>query len=129
MPRGLRTLESIEKVRATRAKTREARQSFLIKINDTIRVSRDAYNVILFQKCTAEDTGNVYVMPLGYFSEFNRSLLNLAREHGVTEEHIQAYSERVKDIKAQYQDGKLVLNIPQGFAFDIDDSVEETSNE
>lgn len=130
MPRGskLRSKESLDKTRATRAKTREARQAFLIKINDTLRVTRDAYNVILSQKCLTEDSGKMYIMPLGYFSDFNKSITDRAKEAGATDEQIKRYLARVKPITVSYKLGKLVIKYPEDMIFDVrdPDEIEES---
>jgi hypothetical protein len=121
MPRGARLGDPtvIEKRIQKRAENRKEMNGFFVYINDTLRVARDNYNVILFSKRKA-DSGRMYAFPEGYFST-PEAVVTKAKERGATEKEITAYLERVKGIKVTFDFGDLVMTLPETFKPDIPD--------
>lgn len=64
MPKGshLADAETIEKRLQKRAENRKELQSFFVHINDTLRVTRDNYNVIIISKGKQIRGGNMLIL-------------------------------------------------------------------
>lgn len=132
MPKGshLADAETIEKRLQKRAENRKELQSFFVHINDTLRVTRDNYNVIIISKRKA-DSGRQYAHPEGYYS-FPESVVEKAKENGATEEEIAIYLKRIKGIKVKFDDGDMTMTLPKDFQadpVDLEDSSEDTKED
>jgi hypothetical protein len=120
MPRGsgahLANAETVEKRLQKRAENRKELQNFFIHINDTLRVTRDNYNVIILSK-RRTDSGTQYAHPEGYYS-LPESVVSIAKEKGATEQEISSYLSKIKGIKVKFDDGDLVMVLPKNFKAD-----------
>jgi hypothetical protein len=128
MPRGshLAKAETVEKRLQKRAENKKELQGFFIHLNDTLRVTRDNYNIVLFSKRKPE-SGRQYAHPEGYYSS-PKEVVKKAKEQGATDTEIATYLKRIEGIKVTYDFGDLVMSIPKTFKPDEAD-LEASSEE
>ena len=127
MPKGMHLSkpETVEKRQQKRAENRKELQNFFVHINDTLRVTRDNYNIVLISKRKA-DSGKQYAHPEGFFS-LPESVVKKAKEKGATDAEIETYLKKIKGIETSYDFGDLVMTLPDNFKTDEADL--ETSSE
>lgn len=130
MPRGEHAKDPafIKNRMEKRKKAKEINSKFFIKINDTLRVTRDKYNIILSKKMTAEETGNVYLMSAGFYNH-PLSVVDAALKEGATAQEIDIFKKRASQIKTDYKNGILFIEAPADFVFDAQDVAPEPEQE
>lgn len=126
MPRGehARDPEFIKRRLEKRKQTKDLNSKFFFKINDTLRVTRDKYNIILSKKMHSEGSGNTYLMSIGFYSTLESAGSVLEKE-GVSKKEAEFFINRIKSIKTKYKDGILITEVPDNFVFDEPD-IEQT---
>ena len=121
---------------AKKGKSLKIDDKFFFKVDPTIRVSKDRYNINVSQIMTSKD-GSKREVILGHVNTFNGVIDLLKRNDLCSKDDIRKFEERTKEIQTSYKIGKLIVTVPENLAYDDRDvlfipepeEIEEVSDE
>lgn len=107
---------NLQKARESRIK--KGPEEFFFKVNDRIRVTRDAYNLIIAVISVTQDTGKKYQVNKGFFNTLHGVCNDLSKNYSVSENDIASFKSRTTGIKSYYINNRLKIDVPEGIKFD-----------
>jgi hypothetical protein len=110
---------------AGKGRKSRADQKFFFRIGETLRVTRDSYNIVIAELYTAESSGKRYQLNKGFFATVEGVCTGL-KSYGASSEEIASFQKRTTGVTSDYKNGKLVIETPEDIIYDEHDILSDT---
>jgi hypothetical protein len=102
---------------------------FFFRVTDTLRVTKDSYNLIIAEIYESKDSGRKYQLNKGFLSTMAGIYNSLATDHSVPKKVLDKFIEKTKGIEVSYDNGRLVLDAPDDLVGDEHDVLTDPNAE
>jgi hypothetical protein len=112
---------------AGRGRKKRSEEQFYFKIDDSLRVTRDSYNIVLAEVFTAEESGRKYQVTKGFYSTVDGVCIALEGSYKLPADIIDSFRKRAGSITSKYINGRLKLEAPEDILYDEHDVLTDTN--